>query len=425
MLLGQASQSQQQKQGEPDAPTPQPNSQSFSSYTKDVVPGSGTAQSNGGTAQTNATPQAQSNEVTGTDNSETITAEPATPHTALPDDQKEAPVVFHATLPPVSVNYVDLPVTVEDKNKHLVPGLSWRDFRVFENSQRMKISYFSTDPEPLSVALVIDQSVGYSTMAKVNEALSALPAAFATYDEVSVFTYNAYAKEQTAFTAAQSARLMAVIDRSKVEGRDTMIGPSGPMALPGPYLNDTQWMTMPTVSNGASAAGIGLSPPKEPHPLNDAILKAAEALSTTEKGRRRVIYVISDGREVGSTAKYKEVIGYLKSHDIAVYGTLVGDSAAWGLGFLDRMHLPLMMADNILPQYAFETGGQFDSEFSSDGIERSFAKIAEQVRTQYTIGYYSPERFIDGKYRDILVQVTRSGLNVIAKQGYTPSAEMR
>ena len=53
-----------------------------------------------------------------------------------------------------------------------------------------------------------------------------------------------------------------------------------------------------------------------------------------------MIYVISDGKENGSKATYKEVLRYLQTNDIAVYGTLVGDSAQWGEGYLSRFHLP-------------------------------------------------------------------------------------
>jgi VWFA-related protein len=135
------------------------------------------------------------------------------------------------------------------------------------------------------------------------------------------------------------------------------------------------------------------------------------------------VYVISDGKEYGSKAKYSEVVKYLNQNKIAVFGTLVGDSALPVTGFLDRMHLPLMMRDNILPAYAKATGGNFDGEFRQKGIETSFAKIASEVRTQYTIGYYTHEPFIDGKYRSVEVKVMRPNLTVISKPGYWPTAQ--
>jgi hypothetical protein len=77
--------------------------------------------------------------------------------------------------------------------------------------------------------------------------------------------------------------------------------------------------------------GMELNVPKEVHPLNDAILAAATALSTQALDRRRIVYVISDGKEYGSTAKMGEVIRYLQTNRMEVYGTLVGDVAS-GVG---------------------------------------------------------------------------------------------
>jgi hypothetical protein len=80
------------------------------------------------------------------------------------------------------------------------------------------------------------------------------------------------------------------------------------------------------------------------------------------------------------------------------------------------------MRDNVLPVYVNETGGNLDAEFRQRGIEQSFQNIFEEVRTQYTIGYYTHQPFIDGKYRTIDVRVLRPNLTVIAKKGYYPTA---
>ena len=81
------------------------------------------------------------------------------------------------------------------------------------------------------------------------------------------------------------------------------------------------------------------------------------------------MYVISDGKEYGSVAKQKDVIRYLQKNNVVVYATLVGDSAIPGFGFLDRIHLPLTMREDVLPKYAGATGGQVDPEFRPKGIE--------------------------------------------------------
>ena len=92
------------------------------------------------------------------------------------------------------------------------------------------MAIFTVDPFPLSVALVIDQSMTYDNMTKVNNALEALQGAFASYDEVAVFTYNNGPRMQTDFTGAQSARLSAVMERSKSTGREAVYyDTSGPL----------------------------------------------------------------------------------------------------------------------------------------------------------------------------------------------------
>jgi VWFA-related protein len=322
-------------------------------------------------------------------------------------------------LPSVQVNFVEIPFTVKDSKGQLVPGLTWRDVQVYENGIRQKMAVFTTDPFPLSVALVIDQSVTFDTMTKINNALGALQGAFTPYDEVSVFTYNNGVKQQTPFTAAQSARLGVILERSKGTGRDPVMGQGGPLSQ---TLIKNNEIVDPNTTAVRNQQGITLSAPKEFHTLNDAILAAAVETTRAAKGRRRIVYVISDGKEYGSKAKEKDVIKYLLTNKVAVWATLVGDSSIPGMGFLDRIHLPLTMRDDALPRYASTTAGQVDPEFRQGGIETSFRKITEEVRNQYTVGYYSREPMIDGKYRKIDVRVLRPNLTVIAKDGYYPTA---
>ena len=322
-------------------------------------------------------------------------------------------------LHPVEVNFVEIPFTVKDSKNHLVPGLTWRDVQVYENGQRQQMRLFTVDPYPLSVALVIDQSVTFDTMTKINNALGALQGAFTPYDEVAVFTYNSSVREQTDFLAAQSARLGVIIDRSKAVGREPNMAMGG--ALDQGLVKNNEEID-PNTNGTPGQHGITLYAPKEFHPLNDAILAAAESLAHAGKGRRRIVYVISEGKEYGSTAKEREVIKYCQANKVAIYATLVGDSAVPGLGFLDRIHLPLTMRDNALARYTGATGGETDPEFRQKGIETSFAKITEEVRTQYTAGYYSHEPMIDGKFRKVEVQVMKPNLSVIAKEGYYPTA---
>ncbi len=352
-----------------------------------------------------------------------------TPGTSLPsaptpdanqveqDTDAGAPPVSHTAGLRVFTNFVEVPFTVKDSRGTLVPGLTYRDVRVYENGSQQALRLFTVDPIPLSVAIVIDQSVTTDTMDRINATLEALQAAFTPYDEVAVYTYNNGVKEQTAFTGAQSARVTFALQRSKSQGRDPM------MYMGGPLSQTTVKNNLPVDpnTNRGPAGVLTQNVPREYHTLNDAILTAAEQVAKSGRGRRRVVYVISDGKEYGSEAKEKGVIHYLQANGISVYATLVGDSAIPGTGFLDRIHLPLTMRDDVLPRYTEATGGECDREFRPQSIENNFAKLTEQVRTQYTAGYYSHEPFIDGKYRTLEVRVLRPNLTVVAKKGYYPS----
>jgi VWFA-related protein len=398
------------EQGVPDAPTPQtlPNLRTIRPVAR-ALPSAPVA-------------SASTDEVSGNGGLTPGGALPSAPApTQQAEDQGPPPESSASAANRLSVNvqYHQIPFTVKDSKNRLVPGITWRDVRVYENGLRQQLRLFTADPFPLSVALVIDQSVTHDTMEKINASLSALQGAFSPYDEVAVFTYNNGVKKQTDFTAAQSARLGSILERSKGVGRDPLMGMTGPLSH-GSVINNQPIDGV--VDPGHSAGNLSLTVPREYHTLNDAILAAAQEATTAGPERRRVVYVISDGKEYGSKASQKEVIKYLLTNNVTVWATLVGDSAIPGLGFLDRIHLPLTMRDDVLPKYTAQTGGQTDPEFRPKGIEESFAHITDEVRAQYTVGYYTHESPYNETYRRTEVRVLRPGLTITCKDGYYPSA---
>lgn len=414
---------QQQQQSIPDAPAPQPaGSSDLNNLKNQVTPGRGT-----GPEAVQATPPPAgtppSSSTTSSSDTQSAPAQDNTP-------QQEAPVIpkpgeTGAFLIRQTVTFVQVPVTVRDKKTHqMVAGLTWRQFKVYEDGVRQRIAVFSSDPLPLSTAFVIDQSLPSDVMAKVNQSLSAVTGAFTPSDSVAIFAYNSSTRMVTDFTGAQGARLPAAFQSAKSSGRDMgVVSPGGPLD-DGMTINGKQ--VDPNLAPQRGNAGF-ITIPKEVHPLNDAILEAAKSLAQQPKGRRRVLYVISDGKESGSKASYKEVVRYLLANEISVYGTLVGDSAMWGVGYLDKWHIPLVptMRDNILPKYALATGGSLQSQFSENGIQTSFAKITESVRASYTIGYYTHAGVMSDKFHKITVNVEVPNLDVTAKDGWYPSASMR
>jgi VWFA-related protein len=402
------------QQSVPNAPLPQaPASSSQSSnlhqLTDQMAPGKGTQAMP--PQDTPSAPPATSEpqQVTGTEQQKTAPQSPVS---------GQQPYVLH-----VPVTDVVVPVTVLDKHGHSVAGLTWHQFQVYENGVRQHISFFSSSATAMSVAFVIDQTLPSDIMRKVNHALKAVEGGLAPYDSMAIVTYDGTGpKLITTFTAAHSARLNAALQDCQRPGERMGVPElSGPM-VGGPTING-----QPVDPNLEPQRGNNgpLVMPRTAHPLNDAILYAAGLLAQQPKGRKRIIYVISDGKNIRSEASYKQVATFLLTNNIAVYGTLVGDAATWGVGFLDKVHLPLLSPEDILPKYAVATGGQVDAEFTENSIQESFAHIMAMARTQYTLVYASHTPLLSEKFRNIDVRVEGlSGLTVIAKRGYYPSANM-
>ena len=399
----------------PDAPAPQA-AKPLTGVNGPITPGLGAGTESTTTDTSSDTPP---------DQGAPSTAPPSTAgrdtfETGNPDALSSTTVIH------LNTTEIMVPVTVKDPKGKMVSGLTWRDFKIYENNTREHIRYFSVDPFPLSIAFVVDQSLTSDVMEKVNKSLDAIQGALTPYDELAVFTYNNGAQNLSGgFTGAQSSRVPFVMAMTKSSGTE-IESPvnSGPLAGCPIHVNGN--CADPNIQPGfSSGSGSGvITIPKEIHTLNDAILAAAKSLTDRGRDRRRIIYVISDGKENGSKANFIEVARYLQTNQIAVYGTLVGTSAGWGEGWVSRIHLPFTMYDNILYKYIAATGGQADSERNLNGIEKSYFEIASEARNQYTLVYASSEPLIDGKYRKIDVRVDQPGLEVVAKPGYYPSAQM-
>jgi VWFA-related protein len=312
----------------------------------------------------------------------------------------------------VKVNQVFVPVRVTDASGRLVDGLLSKDFAVYEGGKQQTLNFFSSDPFALSAAIVFDVGMPDAAVRKVDQTFPALEGAFSQYDEVALYTYSNTVGRMADFGAV-GQKLTEVLNELKtVPGRNNgppiMGGPFGPQ---GPVINGIP--VDPSVPHVQT-------PPKVSHVLNDAILAAALDLSKRDKARRRIIFIISDGREYRSDASYRDVLRVLLTNGIAVYGLGVGGAALPGYGNLEKLHLPRMGYGNILPKYASATAGEYFPELSRDAIENAYSRAIGDARNQYTLGYETRTTPSEA-YRPIEVTVDRPDLNVYAKDGYYPA----
>jgi len=307
---------------------------------------------------------------------------------------------------------VQIPVMVKTPDGRRVDGLLPRDFTVLENGKKQTLTYFTSDPFELSVAIVIDTGMSDVALQKVNETYSALAGAFSPYDEVALYTYSSTVSQVTDFIARPEKLTAALQDMKQVRGHA-----NGPPVLGGPLGPQG-----PTV-NGAPAGGPIIAPvytpPREYHVLNDAILQAALDLGKRPRDRRKVIFVISDGREMGSHASYRGVLHLLQSRDIQVRAVVVDSGALPVFKQIERFHLPDQGRDNLLTKYVKATcGAEPLPELSRNAIEDAYAEITSEARNQYTLGYNAQATTGNSAYRSIEVLVDKKGLKVAAKDGY-------
>ncbi len=230
------------------------------------------------------------------------------------------------------VNLVMVPVTVKDSEGRPVGGLQPKDFSVLEGGQKQTLKFFTSDPFALSAAVIFDTGMADVGLKKVQETLSALQGAFSQFDEVAIYTYSSTVSRVADFTSV-GKELTATLNQVKgYSGANN--GPpvtSGPLGPQGPIINGRPIDSPVTPVS---------TPPKVARVLNDAILLAARDLSKRDRARRKIIFIISDGREQGSAASYKDTLKVLQTQSITVYAVGVEGAAIPVYDRLQRIHLP-------------------------------------------------------------------------------------
>jgi len=270
------------------------------------------------------------------------------------------------------------------------------EFRVFEDGVEQKISLFSVDPFPLSVALLIDNGLKQGPAEQVASSLPAIAGGFSECDEVAVCRFDSVFEQLSDFST-DNDKLLTRLKRLELDRTFPGEG-SGPMTA-GPRINAAPAPGAP----GRAQTRLGNRDAKS---IDDAIFAAAQLLRNRERGRRKILFVLSDGNNSrNNTVSFSDTIKLLLSADISVYAIGVGDALAnRGAG--------------VLARYARATGGDALYAASRADLENLYARVAEQARNQYTLGYVpqKTDRTLD--YHSIEVRVERPSLTLLARDGY-------
>ena len=268
------------------------------------------------------------------------------------------------------IDIVSLNVTVTDGVNHYVTDLEESDFQIFEDSVKQEITFFSRRQQPIALSLLLDSS------ASMEDKLPTLQTAASNFvrrlrpnDIAQVIDFDSRVDVRQMFTGNQTD-LITAIDR---------------------------------IASGGSTS------------LHNAIYIALKELrkvrAVTEQDiRRQALVVFSDGEDTSSLVSFDEVLDLAKRSETSIYAIALRGPDVQTKGFRE--------AEFVMKTLALETGGRSFFPAKIEDLSGVYSQIADELASQYTIGYTSKNPRRDGAWRRIDARVTRPNATARTKRGY-------
>lgn len=285
-------------------------------------------------------------------------------------------------------------VTVTDRDGRLVTALTKDDFEVRDDGKAQPISVFDNSPQPIRLAVMLDVSGSMAgNLQLLRQSTEALFQRLGPQDTARVGSFGREVTISEQFTRDRQALRQAMPDA---------IDPEAPTPL---------WLAM------------------------DKALSAFQE----DGDARPVILVLSDGRDTGPlglgrgagefgkpVASQAEVIDRARRENVMIYAIGMRSrrprSAPPGIG---AGGLQAAMAGDLpdpgLARVAEDTGGGYLEIRPGDDLGAAFAQVADELHSQYLLGYAPPKR--DGKVHDIDVRVATKGLKPRARKSYVAAKD--
>jgi Ca-activated chloride channel family protein len=274
----------------------------------------------------------------------------------------------------VDVKLVNVFVNVTDRNGAIVGGLTRGDFALAEDGRPQQIAVFERQSElPLNLTLAIDTS-GSVRKDMVEESDAARRFAHAlmrSQDQMSLLQFATDVREIVPFT-----KKLSQIDRGLGQLRG-------------------DWATA----------------------LYDAICLGSERLGGHPG--RKVLVVVSDGDDTASSATYAQALEQALRNEVMIYSIIdvpIETSAGRDLG-----------GEHMLITLAEQTGGK--SFYVSDGgLDKAFARVSDDLRTQYLLGYYPRNQEPGRAFHRIQVTIPRTAaqaFNIRNRTGYYADSPLK
>jgi VWFA-related protein len=280
------------------------------------------------------------------------------------------------------VKVVNLLVTVRDRDGNVVKGLTRDDFIVNEDGRRQDIRYFAQESNlPLTIGLLVDTSRSMQTLIKAVRADSGRFFEQVLHDPRDVAFVMHFDNKVGVLQGFTSSReeLAAALEKLKI--------PRIPSTL-----------------------------------LYDAVKQASADLMKMQSGRKAFI-LLSDGMDVHSEHSLGTAIEYAQRADTMIYAILFThqmNRAGRGRAVNIALGPRRMNGPKVMERLARETGGGYFAVAEDNPIEKIYAQIEEELRSQYSIGYTPDRDGQDKAFRKITLVTKRKDLIVRTREGYYP-----
>src|SRR5262245_16131515 len=277
---------------------------------------------------------------------------------------------------------VTVPFNVTDKKNRYINDLAKGDIEILEDNKPQELFSFERQTDlPITIAMLIDISLSqeYTLPEEISTGQRFFKrvlrprkdlAAIVTFEHESVLVQDLTSDLDKLTRALDSVRLPAQ---------------SAAMRRPG---------GTPPINN----SGVGSTA------MYDSIYSVASELLRREAGRR-VIILVTDGEDTASGVKLKEAIERTWRSEIICYSIGIGG--------------PMGVDSGTLKKIAAETGGRAFFPRSEEDLDKAYAQIDEDLRSQYVLAYTPTNGVRDGSFRTIQVKVkNHSDLTVRHRRGY-------
>jgi VWFA-related protein len=297
-----------------------------------------------------------------------------------------------ATTLKVNVNVVQLFFNVKDKRGALIPSLTKNDFQILEDGKPQTIKYFAAESNlPLTLGILIDSSGSQARVLDMEKQVGGefLNQILREKDLAFVIDFDVNVELLQDFTSSVHL-LKAALNSARIN----TAGGSG-TGIPG-----LGGGTVPTI--GAPKGTL----------LYDAVYLASHDELAQQVGRKAMI-LLTDGQDEGSQLKIKDAIEAAQKSDSIVYVLLCADRGFYG-GFGGGYS-----GEGEMKKLTQETGGRvIEVGNKYEKLKEGFDQIANELRSQYNIGYTPTNAALDATFRKVEIHATNKDYKIQSRAGY-------